>query len=62
MARCLLFTWVKRFRSVQWTMKKNPDFKIIKIRKLNPNAGRGMMMGGYHMGYGYTSPEDSCWR
>jgi Spy/CpxP family protein refolding chaperone len=35
---------------------------MIKMRKLNPNAGSGFMMGGYHMGYGYTSPEDSCWR
>lgn len=35
---------------------------MIKMRKLNPNAGRGLMMGGYHMGYGYASPEDSCWR
>ena len=35
---------------------------MIKIRKLNPNAGRGFMMGGYHMGYGNASPEDSCWR
>jgi len=34
----------------------------IKIRKLNPNVGGGFMMGGYHMGYGNTSPEDSCWR
>jgi len=35
---------------------------MIKIRKLNPNAGRGFMMGGYHMGYGNASPEDPCWR
>jgi hypothetical protein len=35
---------------------------MIKVRKLNPNAGRGFMMGGYHMGYGYASPEDTCWR
>jgi len=35
---------------------------MIKIRDLNPNADRGIMMGGYHMGYGYASPEDSCWR
>ena len=35
---------------------------MIKIRKLNPNAARGCMMGGYHMGYGYDSPADSCWR
>jgi hypothetical protein len=35
---------------------------MIKMRKLSPNAGRGFMMGGYHMGYGYASPEDSCWR
>ena len=35
---------------------------MIKIRKLNPNAGRGFMMGGYHMGYGNASREDSCWR
>jgi hypothetical protein len=35
---------------------------MIQIRKLNPNAGRGFMMGGYHMGYGNASPEDSCWR
>lgn len=35
---------------------------MIKIRKLSPNAGRGFMMGGYHMGYGYASPEDSCSR
>ena len=34
---------------------------MIKIRKLSPNAGRGFMMGGNHMGYGYASPEDSCW-
>ena len=35
---------------------------MVKIRKLSPNAGRGYMMGGYHMGYGYSSPGDSCWR
>ena len=35
---------------------------MIKMRKLSPNAGRRLMMGGYHMGYGYASPEDSCWR
>jgi hypothetical protein len=35
---------------------------MIKMRKLNPNDGRGFMMGGYHMGYGNASPEDSCWR
>jgi len=34
---------------------------MIKIRKLDPNTGRGFMMGGDHMGYGYASPEDSCW-
>ncbi len=34
---------------------------MIKIRKLNPNAGRGFMMGGYHMGYG-SSSYDSCVR
>ncbi|MBW2409455.1 MAG: periplasmic heavy metal sensor [Deltaproteobacteria bacterium] len=33
---------------------------MIKMRKLNPDAGRGYM-GGYHMGYGYSS-SDSCWR
>ena len=35
---------------------------MIQIRKLNPNAGRGFMMGGHHMGYGNASPEDSYWR
>ena len=35
---------------------------MIKIRKLNPNAGRGFLMGGHHMGYGNASPEDSYWR
>jgi Spy/CpxP family protein refolding chaperone len=35
---------------------------MIKMRKLSPNDDRGMMLGGYHMGYGYASPEDSCWR
>jgi Spy/CpxP family protein refolding chaperone len=35
---------------------------MIKVRKLSPNAGRGFMMGGYHMGYGSAYPEDSCWR
>lgn len=35
---------------------------MINVRKLNPNAGRGFMMGGYHMGYGSAYPEDSCWR
>jgi len=35
---------------------------MIKIRKLSPNGSRGFMMGDYHMGYGYASPEDSCWR
>lgn len=35
---------------------------MIKMRKLSPNDGRGFMMGGYHMGYGSFSPEDSCWR
>jgi hypothetical protein len=35
---------------------------MIQIRKLNPNASRGFMMGGYHMGYGNASPDDSCWR
>jgi len=34
---------------------------LIKIRKLNPNAGRGYMMGGYHMGYGGAS-DDPCLR
>jgi hypothetical protein len=34
---------------------------MIKIRKLNPNAGRGFMMGGYHMGYGNSS-SDPCYR
>ena len=34
---------------------------MIKIRKLNPNAGRGYMMGGYHTGYGNSS-DDPCWR
>ena len=34
---------------------------MIKIRKLNPNAGRGGMMGGYHMGYGNSS-DDPCVR
>ena len=34
---------------------------MIKIRELNPNADRGFMMGGYHMGYGNSS-DDSCWR
>lgn len=34
---------------------------MIKIRKLNPNAGRGFMMGGYHMGYGNSS-YDPCLR
>ena len=33
---------------------------MIKMRKLNSNVGRGSM-GGYHMGYGYSS-FDSCWR
>lgn len=35
---------------------------MIKVRKHNPNAGRGFMMGGYHMGYGSAYPDDSCWR
>jgi hypothetical protein len=35
---------------------------MIKIRKLSSNAGKGFMMGGDHMGYGYSSPGDSCWR
>ena len=35
---------------------------MIKIIKLSPNAGRGFVMGGCHMGYGYASPEDTCWR
>lgn len=34
---------------------------MIKIRKINPNAGRGFMMGGYHMGYGDPS-YDPCVR
>lgn len=34
---------------------------MIKIRKLNPNAGRGYMMGGYHMGSG-SSSYDPCVR
>ena len=34
---------------------------MIKIRKLDPNAGRGFMMGGYHMGYGDAS-DDPCVR
>ena len=33
---------------------------MIKMRKLNPDVGRGLM-GGYHMGYG-SSSSDSCWR
>lgn len=36
--------------------------QMIKVRKLNPNAAGTYMMGGYHMGYGYNSPADSCWR
>jgi hypothetical protein len=32
---------------------------MIKMRKLNSDAGRGFM-GGYHMGYGYRS-SDPCW-
>ena len=32
---------------------------MIKMRKLNSDAGRGFM-GGYHMGYGYGS-SDPCW-
>lgn len=35
---------------------------MIKMRELSPNDGRGMIMGGYHMGYGNASPGDSCWR
>ena len=34
---------------------------MIKIRKINPNAGRGFMMGEYHMGYGNSS-DDPCLR
>jgi zinc resistance-associated protein len=34
---------------------------MIKIRKLNPNAGRGFMMGDHHMGYGNSS-NDPCLR
>ena len=41
--------------------QKRVDHKI-KMRKLSPNDGRGMMLGGYHMGYGNASPGDSCWR
>jgi len=29
---------------------------MIKVRKLNPDVGRGFM-GGYHMGYGYCSSD-----
>jgi len=35
---------------------------MIEVRKLNPNAAGTYMMGGYHMGYGYNSPADPCWR
>ena len=35
---------------------------MIKMRQLSPNGSRGFMMGGYHRGYGYASPEDTCWR
>jgi zinc resistance-associated protein len=34
---------------------------MIQIRKLNPNAGRGFMMGDHHMGYGNSS-YDPCLR
>jgi Spy/CpxP family protein refolding chaperone len=33
---------------------------MIKMKKLNPDVGREFM-GGYHMGYGYSS-SDSCRR
>lgn len=33
---------------------------LVKMRKLDPDVGREFM-GGYHMGYGYSS-FDSCWR
>ncbi len=33
---------------------------LIKMRKINPKAGRGFM-GGYHMGYGYSA-SDYCWQ
>ena len=35
---------------------------VLKMKKITPNDGRGFRMGGYHMGYGYVSPEGSCWR
>jgi len=34
---------------------------MIKIQKLNPNAGRGFIIGGYHMGYGNSS-SGPCYR
>ncbi len=52
----------KEISDLKSTLDQKRIDHMIKMRKLSPNDNRGFMMGGYHMGYGYASPEDSCWR
>jgi len=52
----------KEISDLKSTLDQTRIGHMIKIRRLNPNAGRGFMMGGNHMGYGNASPEDACWR
>jgi len=52
----------KKISDLKSTLDQKRIDHMIKMRKLSPNDGRRMMLGGYHMGYGYASPEDSCWR
>ena len=52
----------KEISELESTLNQKRIDHMIKVRKLSPNAGRGFMMGGYHMGYGSAYPEDSCWR
>jgi hypothetical protein len=55
-------TLQKEISELQSELDQKRVDHMIKMRKLSPNDGRGFMMGGYHMGYGSDSPEDSCWR
>ena len=52
----------KEISEIESELDQNRIDHMIKIRKLSPNAGRGFMMGSYHMGCGYASPDDSCSR
>jgi len=52
----------KEISDLKSTLDQKRIDHMIKMRKLSPNDSRGFMMGGYHMGYGNASPEESCWR